>query len=406
MTRLLLLCICVLPVHALDKPDITGKAALTIDVDTGEIIYAKNIDRRLYPASTTKLITAVMLAKNKSRDDILTYSEQAGTAFPYKLFIPAGSWMRATYAMDALLVYSANDIAYMIAENIDGTIEKFAHRMNTYVQKELGLKDTHFMNPSGLHSVYHYSSAYELSIIAREVYAYPWIMKTLGKKRSVLRINDEKEITINNRNKLVLENRCTGGKTGWTPEAGHCLVSFFERDKRRIIGVILGAQSRFNPEETTVFEDMEKIINYSYMTKKELLIKADSTVKTVTFTFRVVPFLGPVTHILKLQVKEDVSIYMHGGPLQIFFTVPPVNILDLHKNKPAGFLTVKQRLSSEVFSLYPAVSFHDIMRWDILPFYTAVISIGLFIALLISFMIFILRKKRKRVSLFTLFPFF
>lgn len=402
INQILLLCICILSVRALDKPEITGKTAITIDVDTGDIIFAKDMDRRMYPASTTKLITAVMLAQNRSREDILTYSVRAKAEVPYKLFIPAGSWMRAGYAMDALLIHSANDIAYMIAENIDSTIEQFSLRMNNYVHQGLDLKHTHFVNPSGLHSNNHYSTAYELSVIARELYTYPWIMETLGKKRSELYINDYQGIDLNSRNKLVLENKCTGGKTGWTPEAQHCLVAFFERDKRRIIGVVLGSHSNsgslYDPEETIVFEDMEKIINYSYKVKKEPIIKADSIVRTIPLKYRIFPVIGPVvSRLLKLQPKEDVLVYMHGGPLQISFTVPPVDIHKLNKKKSAGLLTIKQHENSYIFKLYPTISSNDILRWDFLPFYTILVSLGLISVFLIFFIKIVLRKKKKQI---------
>jgi D-alanyl-D-alanine carboxypeptidase len=360
----------------------------------------------MFPASTTKLITAMLLVQNRSREDVLSYTKRAEAAVPYKLMIPAGSWMRAKYAMDALLVYSANDIANMIAENIDGTIEQFSLHMNRYVQQELGLENTHFTNPSGLHSENHYSSAYDLSVIAREIYMYPWIMGTLSKKKSILLINDNQEIVVENRNRLVLTNICVAGKTGWTPQAEHCLVALFKRDERRIAGVILGSHSDskflYNPEETLVYEEMVKIIDYSYKVQKKLLIKENSIVKTIPLTFRIFPLLGPVSRELKLKIKEPVYVYMNKEPLRIFFTVPPVNILHLNKKRPAGVLTIKQRENSSVFNLYPTISSHDILRWDILPLYTALISIILIIVFFVSFIMVILRRKKNRVSLFSL----
>jgi D-alanyl-D-alanine carboxypeptidase len=345
----------------------------------------------MYPASTTKLITAILLAQNRTREDILFYSQRAKASYPYKLDLPAGTELKASYAMDALLLFSGNDIAYMIAENIDKDIEHFSQRMNSFI-RDLGLKNTHLCNPSGLHEGNHYTTAYDLSVVARALYAYPWIMETITKKNSVLYFNNNQEIQIKNRNKLVTGKGCTGGKTGWTPKAGRCLVALFERDARRIAGVVLG--SIYNPEDTIVFEDMEKIIDYSYEVKKESLIKADSIVKTIPVRFRIVPLLGPVvSRSLKLKIKEPVNVYMNSEPVHISFSVPHVDIFQLDKNKPAGLLTVKQRETKYVFKLYPAFSSHDILRWDILPFYTATISIILIIIFL-TFIITIALKKK------------
>ena len=127
----------------------------------------------MYPASTTKLITAVLLAQNYAKNDVLLYSQQAKNSYPYKLDLDAGTRIKAEYVMDALLLFSANDAAFMIAENTDGTIKQFSERMNNYAKQKLGLKNTNFFNPSGLHTETHFSSAYDLCVIARDLYTYP-----------------------------------------------------------------------------------------------------------------------------------------------------------------------------------------------------------------------------------------
>lgn len=160
-----------------DLPRISGKSAIVIDAKTGEIIYAKDIDASpMYPASTTKLLTALLLAEHKQPNDLLTYTQNAANQPEYSLYnlvgrskIRVGDTMTADNVMKALLLFSANDSAYMIADNIAGSPAEFANMMNEKI-KSLGLKHTHFITPNGLDNGIdnHYTSAYDLSVITRE----------------------------------------------------------------------------------------------------------------------------------------------------------------------------------------------------------------------------------------------
>ena len=143
---------------AADKPlDLIGKAAISVDMDTNEIIYTKNIDNKMYPASITKLITALLLAENKATTDNLTYTETAKKQPPYSYNlnihpIAIGDTMSADNVMDALLLYSGNDIAYMISDNIGGDSANFAKMMNDKAA-ELGMKGSNFITPNGLDDI-------------------------------------------------------------------------------------------------------------------------------------------------------------------------------------------------------------------------------------------------------------
>lgn len=243
-----------------------GQAAITIDLDTNEIIYKKNIDVKMYPASITKLITAIILAEKKSPNDILIYSDKAKSEEPSKLDLEVGEKVSAKDAMNALLMYSANDIAYMIAENISGTAEDFSILMNTKAQ-ELGLKSTHFVTPNGLPDPNHYSTAYDLAILSKAVYKNPWIMETLGTKTIQL-TTSSKTIDITNTNKFLGTDGCIGGKTGYTQAAGRCLMCIYERNGTKMLGIVL--KSEYDENDTVVFDDMKKIIDYSYDEKDSL----------------------------------------------------------------------------------------------------------------------------------------
>jgi len=213
------------------------------------------------------------------------------------------------------------------------------------------------------------------------------------KKQSVIYTSNNYEIHIKNRNKLLLKEGCVGGKTGWTGEAGRCLVALFERGGRRIVGVVLG--SVYNPEDTVVFSDMVKMIDYSYNVQKISLINKDSQVKMIDLSFRIFPFFGPVSNrMLRLYIREPVYVYPSGEPLEIFFTINPFDIFKLDNKKPVGKLNVKQKEIKDEYSLYPGISSHDILRQDILPFYTACIAIIITVVLFLCILKMVCRKNK------------
>lgn len=237
-------------------PYIKGEAAITIDVDKNEIIYSKKPNKRMYPASMTKLITGMMLARNKDEESVLNYSLNAKKQVPYKIDLNNGERIKAKDAMDVMLLYSANDVAYCIAENISGDAFSFSKSTNEFL-KSLGIKDTNFVSPTGLHDKNHYTTAYDMAQIARYTYNYSWVMNSIKKKTAVINTS-RGNLKVENRNKIIGQMGCIGGKTGYTKEAGKCLIAFYERGGRRIIGVVM------NSDEKALFKDMEKMVNWSY----------------------------------------------------------------------------------------------------------------------------------------------
>ncbi|MCJ7688636.1 MAG: D-alanyl-D-alanine carboxypeptidase, partial [Clostridiaceae bacterium] len=281
-------------VFAAEKPlDLIGKAAISVDLETNEIIYTKNIDNKMYPASITKLITALLLAENKKITDNLTYTQSAKNQppFSYNLNVhpvAIGETMSADNVMDALLLYSGNDIAYMIADNVGGDATKFAKMMNAKAAS-LGMKGSHFITPNGLDdaSDQHFTTAYDLTLLGKAAYKNDWVRKSMGKKESTVKSSNGVNAIVTNRNKLLGIDGNVGGKTGYTQKAGRCLVSIYERDGRKIIGVVMN--SEYDAKDTKVFEDMTKLIDYSYAAKKEVLNKKDTELKTISVPYKVIP---------------------------------------------------------------------------------------------------------------------
>lgn len=237
--------------------DLQCESAIAVDLDSGKVLYAKNIHEKLYPASLTKLMTALLLSEHDSRNDRMTYSEQAKAEPSNKMDFPVGTRLTADNAMKALLIFSANDIATMVAENVSGSVENFSDLMNQKA-RALGMKDTHFANANGLTDSDHYTSAYDISILARQVYTIPWIIDTMETPSALVQTISGKGATIYNTNKTLGKNGCFAGKTGNTAAAGWCLTAFYHDNGHTLLGVVMKS-----PGEDSLYADMGNLIAFA-----------------------------------------------------------------------------------------------------------------------------------------------
>ncbi len=353
------------------NPIIAAGAALSIDLDSEEIIYTRSIDRRMYPASTTKLLTALLLAEKRNGQDILDYSSGAKSTYPYKLDLPAGDELSADACMDALLLYSANDVAVMIAENLSGSIAGFATLMNAKAE-ELGLKESHFTNPHGLHNDKHFSTAYELSLLVRAVLSNPRVFSSMSKEEAWVTSLQGMSFHFENRNKLIGINGCIAGKTGYTDEAGRCLVAVYERNGRKMLGVLLN--SEYDREDTIVFKDMENFMDWSYSAKREILYHEDSHIANVSLTVKLIPFLGPHrTIIVPLVLSEKVEIYNNDEKKETAVVLDAIDPWRLDRQTAVGTLVLKRRERESSYPLYPRLSWQDIVKENF-DFYLVVLA--------------------------------
>ncbi|WP_185650015.1 D-alanyl-D-alanine carboxypeptidase family protein [Clostridium sp. DJ247] len=386
------------------EPKIYGKSAITVDLETGEIIYAKDIDKKVYPASTTKLMTALLLAENKNKTDILKYTQGAKSQPEYSLnvnlhTIDVGETMSAADTMDGLLLYSGNDVAYMIAENVDKSVKDFSDRMNAEVSK-LGLKNTHFVTPNGLHDANHYTTAYDLSVIAGTAFKNPWVKESMGKLKSSIKTSKGTIFIVENRNKLLGKDGCIGGKTGYTIPAGKCLVAVYERGGRKILGVVM--DSVYDANDSFVFDDMKKIIDWSYSAKATTLHNKDSVISTKALKYRPLGFIGPEKTIdVPILVKDNVTYYdntVNKGELKESVSLNNLTLSNLKGNNAVGTLTLNERNLSKEYKLYANVPKGALTKNN-LPIYGAAAGVVIVVLGAIAFIVkklaSINRRKRR-----------
>jgi D-alanyl-D-alanine carboxypeptidase len=383
-------------------PKIEGKAGIVMDIDTGEIIYANNIDSKQYPASTTKLLTGLLFAESKKKTDAIKYTESAFSQPEYSLGktlargkMKVGDTMSGQDVMDALLIYSANDSAYMVADAVSGDANKFADLMNERINK-LGLKNTHFIIPNGLDNPDHYTTPYDLSVIGREAFKNEWVRETLAKKGSTITTSTGVIMMIENRNKLLnIDGWKAGGKTGLTDLAGRAFVAFYEKDGRRLAGVVM--KSTYGSDDTAVFDDMKKIVDWSLNQKPVTLHKNGDALKTETISYKPFRFFGPEKTIkVPLFIQEDINYYdndVNKKEIKEEYNIEKLNVWKLSSDKPAGTLSVKQREAVKNVNLYTTISTNDIVKANIVLYLLS--AVGVVVAAFVL-MIIVLKVKHSR----------
>ena len=221
-------------------PTTRAAAVMVIDARTGEIFYEKNADAPRAAASTQKLLTALIVAERGFLDRSVTVEPVDTMAEPVKLNIKPGETYQRIDLLRALLVKSPNDVARCLARDAAGSIETFAELMNQKA-RELGATHSHFINPNGLPMPGQYSSARDLSIIAKAAYANGTIRSIVCLPNLVFRYANGRTRELENTNKVLRRlSYCNGMKTGYTEAAGHCLIASGTRPGREIIVVVLG----------------------------------------------------------------------------------------------------------------------------------------------------------------------
>ena len=284
--------------------DITAQAAYFIDNRTNKVLYSKNEDKKMYPASTTKILTAILVLENASLDEVVTANYNAVMSVPegYTMAnIQVGEELTVEQLLEMLLVHSANDAANVLAEYVGGSIDSFVSMMNTKLS-DLGLTSSHFTNTYGLHDENHYTTAKDLALLMQYCLKDDTFRKISGQASCAIpATNMSSPRTYSSTNELLNANSSnyypylTAGKTGFTSSAKECLVSCAYRDDLEIIGCILGSNSRFY-DTKIIYEFLYN--NYSIKN----VVNENDTITTIE-----VKNATSATKDLNLLISETIS---------------------------------------------------------------------------------------------------
>ncbi len=230
---------------------LSAQSAVLIEAESGTVLYEKNATKRLPMASTTKVMTALVVLESAKLDKKVKIPKEACGIEGSSVYLREGEEFSVEELLYALMLASANDAATALAIEVCGSVDAFAERMNQKAA-ELGLEGTHFTNPHGLHNEDHYTTAKDLASIAAEASRNETFRKICSTQKTVIR-RDSKEnarLLVNHNKLLTRYSGCFGIKTGFTKTSGRCLVSGAERDGLSLIAVTLGAPDDWNDHET------------------------------------------------------------------------------------------------------------------------------------------------------------
>ena len=260
---LALLCCLPLPVHAVELP-VEAKAALLMEKETGQVLFAKEEHQRLEPASVTKIMTLLLTMEAISRgelryEDTVTVSKNAASMGGSQVYLSEGEQITVEELLKAVCVSSGNDASVALAEQVSGVTELFVQQMNNRA-KELGMVDTCFLNPTGLPAEGHVTSAYDIALMSRElILRHPDLRRFTTICMDTIRGG---EFGLSNTNKLIrFYEGATGLKTGSTDAAGYCISATAERSGMELIAVVLGGET-----SQQRFEDAKTLLNYGFST--------------------------------------------------------------------------------------------------------------------------------------------
>ena len=350
-------------VYADEKMDLIPNATsgLLMDVDTGKIIFKKDINNRVAVASMTKMVAQIIIMEEIDKgtikwDDVITVSKNAADMGGSQIYITEGEKITIEDLMKGISMASGNDATVAMAEVISGTEVKFVKRMNDKV-KELGLKNTFFKNCTGLDEDGHYSTAYDMAIIARElVTKYPEILRFSSVYEDYLRENTDNKFWLVNTNKLVhFYEGADGLKTGHTDNAGYCLAATAKRNNVRLIAIVLGEKNAtVRNNETMDLLDygyqnirVKKLLSRDKILKKLKVDKADNEIVEIKLINDLVvsEFVGDVNDNYDLDIQVD-ELKL---PLKVGDVVGKVVVSSDGKVIKEGFLTVKKNVAALSF---------------------------------------------------------
>ena len=260
-----------------------AKSAILIESSTGEIIYEYNSHEKLEPASMTKMMSLVLIMESIEKgvislEQMITVSENASSMGGSQILLETGEEMSVDDLLKGITIASGNDAVVALAEAIAGNEENFVKMMNDKLKK-LGLKDSNFKNCHGLDEEGHYSSAYDMAFIAKELVKHQKILDYSSIYETYLRENTDKKIWLVNTNKLVrFKAGVDGLKTGYTSGAGYCLTATMKKDDMRVIATVMG-----EPSSTTRNSEVSSMLDYAFaQIGLKKVLSSNSVVEKIT----------------------------------------------------------------------------------------------------------------------------
>lgn len=272
------------------KNSLSSSSAIVMELSTGSVLYSKNIHEQHYPASITKIMTTLLTLENSSLSETVTFTEEEAYGIETgssSLYCVPGEKFTVEQLLYGIMLQSANEMCLAAADHVAGTTKNFVKMMNDRVA-QLGLKDTHFMNPNGLHDDNHYTSAYDMACIAREAWKNTTFQKITGTRNYSMPATNKRKVkeipVILNHHQMVngYQNPqyeykyCVGGKTGYTSMAHSTLVTYAEKNGMQLVAVIMKANSP-KQGEPNEYTDTTRILDFAFENYSKYTLDEESS---------------------------------------------------------------------------------------------------------------------------------
>lgn len=388
---LMLLIISIQTISFADEVSVKSKAAILVEVSTGRILYEKNSIEKMWPASTTKIMTAILVIEKCNLNDMVTVSQTAISNIPSGYVtcdLQVGEEISVKDLLNALMIKSANDAAYVLAEHVGGSIDGFSDLMNRKA-RELGCTGTHFVNPNGIHDDRHYSTAYDLYLIATYAMKNQTFRELVSQIEAVLpstnmypnedRILKTTNALINPDSTNYYKN-AIGIKTGYTSQAGNCLVSEASRDGLEFISVVLNGDR---------FPDSIQLFDYAYDNFTLTKVKEKNTVVDTIE----IENATKETKMLDMIIDESITV-INNKSIDVNQIIPEIKLKEellapIKSGEVIG--TIKYKVDDIEYSA-KLLAKTDVEEQT---YYSVIIFIGV-VLLIISFLLLSTRRKNKK----------
>jgi serine-type D-Ala-D-Ala carboxypeptidase (penicillin-binding protein 5/6) len=258
--------------------DLKSKGAVLLDSDTGAVLYAKNAEKRMYPASLTKIATAIYAIEKGNLDSIATVSGNAVRQDGTRVYLEEGEQITLKKLIQGMLVNSGNDAAVAIAEHLDGSVKQFSANLNGYLKTTIGVNNTHFINPSGLFDKNHYTTAMDLGIMTNYAIKNPVFAEIFGTKVLKWKGKSWKTNILSHHRMLSGELTypgITGGKTGYTVKAKQTLSTTAANEKIRLTAIVLNSEQKIDK-----YDDTASLFDYGFKNYQRAIIKRGAIYST------------------------------------------------------------------------------------------------------------------------------
>lgn len=394
---LMMIFICIVPLHSNATEtnlNIYAPACILMESSTGKILYSKNANAKMYPASTTKVMTAILTLEKCNLNDIVTVSHDAVFNVPSTYShasLREGEQLTVEQLLYVLLIPSANDAAFALAEHIGGSVENFATMMNEKAV-ELGCKNTHFVNPNGIHDENHYSTAYDLALMGQYAMKNAILRKIVSTTTYTLPITnkyDKEDRIFATTNELLKSpssstyyKYATGAKTGYTDAAKNCIIATASKDSTDLIVVILHDEKTDEGLNTRA-ADCKTLFEYGFNNfSLRTISTSDSIEQTIT-----VSGATEETKKLDLITTEDISAYLPNdfdtSSIEKNITLNTDITAPITKGSVVGQITYTA--NGETFTA-DLVASHDVYQFDIIKIILEILLILVVLALISLFM--------------------